>query len=115
MAWRQRAASGRRSSDAAAGRPVTIPCALRVDGKWRHGKLTLNGELAHWRPRFGTQGSVAVDTAGTVLMDQRDVAPAEVVSLNPGLTVLALNAGAQRVELAILPADLSLAGNAFGF
>lgn len=115
ISWRQRTASARRSSDAAAGQPVTLPCALRVDGTWRHGKLTLSGKQAHWRPRFGTRGSVAIDTAGTVLMEQRDVAPAEVVRLNASMTVLALNAGGRRVELAVLPSDLPLAANAFGF
>jgi hypothetical protein len=112
VAWKLRRDSGRRSSDAAAGKPVTLPCALRVDAKWKHGKLTLHDELAEWRPRFGAQEPVAINAAGTVRLDQRDVGAREAIAINPQLTVLALNVQGRRVELAVLPADLPLVGNA---
>jgi hypothetical protein len=114
VAWKLRADASRRASDATADKVVTIPCALRVDGKWKQGKLALN-DLAEWRPRFGAKESVSIDTAGTVLLEQRKVAGSEVVALNPQLTVLALNAGGKRVELAVLPVDLPLVSKAFNF
>lgn len=99
------------------GAGARMHCALRRpirSASWSHGMLTISSTQAVWRARLKRGVPITLVPATTSFLAQYAATPDHGLYTTMPMSIVVLNDGGQRLELAVLDEDTSLLHNLFG-
>jgi hypothetical protein len=114
---RERKKAEKRQIKFAAGADVRMHCSLRwpIDSSsWSHGILRLSPNGATWRARLNRGEPLALSPHAASWIELRPVGPGDGLITSMAMSIAVLNAGGRRLELAVLPKDVTLLRKTFG-